>query len=195
MKESFIFLADGFEEIEALTVIDVLRRADMPVKTVSVSSSEYVTGAHGVIVKADAIFDKELLSDPEWLILPGGMPGATNLYEHEQLREILVRHNDGKKKIAAICAAPAVVLGQLGILNGKKATCYPGFEKLCAGAEMIDSPVVIDDNIVCGNGPANAMSWALNIVGVAKDEQAALRIANGMLYYPKACDDIDYCFG
>lgn len=195
MKESFIFLADGFEEIEALTVIDVLRRAEMPVKTVSISSSEYVTGAHGVTVKADTVFDKQLLSDPEWLILPGGMPGATNLYEHEQLREILVRHNDEKKKIAAICAAPAVVLGQLGILNGKKATCYPGFENLCVGAKMIDSPVVVDDNIVCGNGPANAMSWALNIVGVAKDEQAALHIANGMLYYPKACDDVDYCFG
>ena len=195
MKESFIFLADGFEEIEALTVIDVLRRAEMPVKTVSISSSEYVTGAHGVTVKADTVFDKQLINDPEWLILPGGMPGATNLYEHEQLREILIRHNDEKKKIAAICAAPAVVLGQLGILKGKRATCYPGFENLCAGAEMIDSPVVVDDNIVCGNGPANAMSWALNIVGVAKDEQAALRIANGMLYYPKACDDVDYCFG
>ncbi|MBQ1268212.1 MAG: DJ-1/PfpI family protein [Muribaculaceae bacterium] len=195
MKESFIFLADGFEEIEALTVIDVLRRAEMPVKTVSISSSEYVTGAHGVTVKADTVFDKQLLCDPEWLILPGGMPGATNLYEHEQLREILIRHNDEKKKIAAICAAPAVVLGQLGILKGKRATCYPGFENLCAGAEMIDSPVVVDDNIVCGNGPANAMSWALNIVGVAKDEQAALHIVNGMLYYPKACDDVNYCFG
>lgn len=195
MKESFIFLADGFEEIEALTVIDVLRRAEMPVKTVSISSSEYVTGAHGVTVKADTLFDKQLLSDPEWLILPGGMPGATNLYEHEQLREILVRHNDEKKKIAAICAAPAVVLGQLGILNGKRATCYPGFENLCAGAEMIDSPVVVDDNIVCGNGPANALVWALNIASIAKDEQAALHIANGMLYYPKACDDVDYCFG
>lgn len=195
MKESFIFLADGFEEIEAMSVIDVLRRAEMPVKTVSISSSEYVTGAHGVTVKADAVFDKELLSDPEWLILPGGMPGATNLYEHEQLREILFHHNDKKKKIAAICAAPAVVLGQLGIINGKKATCYPGFENLCTGAEMINSPVVVSENIVCGNGPANALLWALSIVKVTHDEKFAHNIASGMLLYPEAYENVDYFFG
>ena len=195
MKESFIFLADGFEEIEALTVIDVLRRAEMPVKTVSISSSLYVTGAHGVTIKADTLYDNTLFTDPDWLILPGGMPGATNLYEHDQLKGLLRRHNEEGRKIAAICAAPAVVLGQLGILAGKKATCYPSFEGLCHGAEMVDSPVVISENLVCGNGPANAMSWALNIVSVAKDEQAALHIANGMLYYPRACDDVDYYLG
>lgn len=195
MEESFVFLAEGFEEIEALTVIDVLRRAEMPVRTVSITSSQYVTGAHGVTIKADEIFDNLNFDDPDWLILPGGMPGATNLYEHEGLRDLLSRHFNDNGRIAAICAAPAVVLGQLGMLQGKKASCYPGFEELCSGATMVDSPVVICDNIVTGNGPANATSWALNIVSVAKDEQFAIHIANGMLYYPRACDDVDYYFG
>ena len=181
MKESFIFLADGFEEIEALTVIDVLRRAEMPVKTVSISSSEYVTGAHGVTVKADTIFDKQLLCDPEWLILPGGMPGATNLYEHEQLREILVRHNDEKKKIAAICAAPAVVLGQLGILKGKRATCYPGFEEYLPGAEMQPHGVVVDGNVITGRGPAYAFKFGLAILEQLTSKKVAEEVAAGML--------------
>lgn len=195
MKESFIFLADGFEEIEALTVIDVLRRADIPAKTVSITSSHQVTGAHGVTVTADLIYDSTLFTDPEWLILPGGMPGATNLYEFDLLTGLLRRHAQSNGKIAAICAAPAVVLGQLDLLEGKKATCYPGFENLCHGAEMIDSPVVVSDNLVLGNGPANALLWALNIVQVAKGEPVAVQIANGMLLYPRSTDDLDHYFG
>lgn len=195
MKESFIFLADGFEEIEALTVIDVLRRADIPAKTVSITSSHQVTGAHGVTVTADLIYDSTLFTDPEWLILPGGMPGATNLYEFDLLTGLLRRHAQSNGKIAAICAAPAVVLGQLGLLEGKKATCYPGFENLCHDAEMIDSPVVVSDNLVLGNGPANALLWALNIVQVAKGEPVAVQIANGMLLYPRSTDDLDHYFG
>ena len=195
MKESFIFLADGFEEIEALTVIDVLRRADIPAKTVSITSSHQVTGAHGVTVTADLIYDSTLFTDPEWLILPGGMPGATNLYEFDLSTGLLRRHAQSKGKIAAICAAPAVVLGQLDLLEGKKATCYPGFENLCHGAEMIDSPVVVSDNLVLGNGPANALLWALNIVQVAKGEPVAVQIANGLLLSPRSTDDLDHYFG
>ena len=135
MKESFVFLAEGFEEIEALTAIDVMRRAGMPVKTVSITSALQVCGAHGVTVNADVIFDNTLFKDPAWLVLPGGMPGATNLYNFAPLQGLLRRQvSSADGRIAAICASPAVVLGRLGLLKGRKATCYPGFEEMLEGA-------------------------------------------------------------
>lgn len=196
MKESFVFLADGFEEIEALTVIDVLRRAEIPVKTVSITSSLKVTGAHGVSVTADVLFDNTLFHSAEWLILPGGMPGATNLYEFDPLAGLLEAQASAPHgRIAAICAAPGVVLGQLGLLNGEKATCYPGFESLCRGAHMVDAPVVVSGRFITANGPANALAWALEIVHATTGENAAVRVANGMLAYPRATDDVDHFFG
>lgn len=152
MKESFVFLADGFEEVEALTAVDVLRRAGMPVRTVSINSSPVVTGAHGIPVKADVIYDSTLFTDPGWLILPGGLPGAENLYKFAPLQGLLRRQAESESgRIAAICAAPAVVLGQLGLLKGCKATCYPGFETMLDGAEYIDTRVVADGKFVCGD--------------------------------------------
>lgn len=130
MKESYVFLAEGFEDVEALTPVDVLRRAEMPVKTVSITSSLQVKSAHGVVVTADVLYDNTMFKDPAWLILPGGMPGASNLYEFAPLQGLLKNQLASKDgRIAAICASPAVVLGQLGLLKGRKATCYPGFEK------------------------------------------------------------------
>ena len=185
MKESFVFLAAGFEEIEALTVIDVLRRAGMNVQTVSITSALQVRGAHGVTVNADLLFDNTLFSDPDWLILPGGMPGATNLFEFSPLQGVLKSQAESDKgRIAAICAAPAVVLGQLGLLKGQKATCYPGFENLIEGATLIDEPVVVSNKFVLGNGPANALPWALSIVKEALGQEQAAKVASGMLYYP-----------
>lgn len=185
MKECFVFLAAGFEEIEAITVIDVLRRAGMNVQTVSITSALQVKGAHGVTVNADLLFDNTLFSDPDWLILPGGMPGATNLYEFGPLQGLLKSQAESKDgRIAAICAAPAVVLGQLGLLKGEKATCYPGFENLIDGAEMIDKPVVVSNKYVLGNGPAYALPWALTIVMEALGQEEAAKVAGGMLYYP-----------
>lgn len=196
MRTSFVFLADGFEDIEALTPVDVLRRAGMPVKTVSITASPQVCSAHGVTVIADLIFDPSLFTDPEWLILPGGMPGATNLYEYAPLAGLLRRHAEQGGKIAAICASPAVVLGQLGLLQGRPATCYPGFEDLCKGAHMQDQPVVAHDNMVLGNGPANALPWALKIVEVAQSRQAMEQVASGMLLYmPDPQDETSYNFG
>ena len=184
MKESFVFLAAGFEEIEALTVIDVMRRAGMNVQTISITSALQVRGAHGVTVNADLLYDNTLFKDPEWLVLPGGMPGATNLYEFDPLQGLLRNQAESKEgRIAAICAAPAVVLGQLGLLKGKKATCYPGFENMVEGAEMIDAPVVVSDKFVLGNGPANALPWALTIVKEALGEEVSNSVASGMLYY------------
>ena len=185
MKDSFVFLAAGFEEIEALTVIDVMRRAGMNVQTVSITSALQVRGAHGVTVNADLLFDNTLFSSPEWLVLPGGMPGATNLYEFGPLQGLLKSQAESSKgRIAAICASPAVVLGQLDLLKGEKATCYPGFEHLIQGAEIIDAPVVVSNKFVLGNGPANALPWALTLVMEARGQEAAAKVASGMLYYP-----------
>ena len=196
MNESFLFLAEGFEEIEALTAVDVLRRADIPVKTVSITSALQVTGFHGITVTADVLYDNTLFNKAEWLILPGGMPGATNLYEYAPLQGLLRRQaEDPKGRIAAICAAPAVVLGQLGLLKGHKATCYPGFEKLLHGAETVSAPVVADKKFVLGNGPANALHWALTIVKEAKGTEAAAQVANGMLLYPKSNAGLGNYFG
>lgn len=196
MKDVFVFLAAGFEEIEAITVIDVLRRAGMNVQTVSITSALQVKGAHGVTVNADLLFDNTLFSSPAWLILPGGMPGATNLYEFGPLQGLLKAQAESKDgRIAAICAAPAVVLGQLGLLKDKQATCYPGFENLAEGAEMVDAPVVVSHKFVTGNGPANALPWALSIVKEALGIEAAAKVAAGMLYYPTELNPQDNYFG
>ncbi|MDE7160671.1 MAG: DJ-1/PfpI family protein [Muribaculaceae bacterium] len=185
MKESFVFLAEGFEEMEAICVIDILRRAGIKVRTVSITSSLQVTGAHGISVKADVLFDNTLFSDPEWLILPGGLPGATNLHDFAPLQGLLERQAVSEEgRLAAICASPAEVLGRLGLLKGKKATCYPGFEEKLQEAEYVDRPVVVDGKFVTGNGPSSAMSWALTIVEETKGTDAAMEVANGMLLYP-----------
>lgn len=196
MKDSFVFLAAGFEEIEALTVVDVMRRAGMNVHTVSITSALQVKGAHGVTVNADMLYDNTLFSDPEWLVLPGGMPGATNLFEFSPLQGLLKTQAESKNgRIAAICAAPAVVLGQLGLLKGEKATCYPGFEQLIEGAEIIDEPVVVSNKFVLGNGPAFALPWALTLVMEARGQEAAAKVASGMLYYPTELNPADNFFG
>lgn len=186
MNESFLFLAQGFEEIEAITAVDVLRRAGIPVKTVSITSALQVAGAHGVIVNADVLYDNTLFSSPEWLILPGGMPGATNLYEFAPLQGLLRRQAESQAgRIAAICASPAVVLGQLGLLEGRNATCYPGFESMLKGATPQAAPVVTDEKFVLANGPSTALQWALTIVEKTKGKDVAVQVANDMLLYPK----------
>lgn len=190
MKNSFLFLADGFEEIEALTAVDVLRRAGIPVKTVSITSSMQVTGAHGITVKADHIYDSTLFDNPEWLILPGGMPGAQNLYDFAPLNGLLEQQaKSAHGRIAAICASPAVVLGQLGLLKNVQATCYPGFEELLTGAIVEKDPVVVDGKFVTGNGPANSLLFALTIVKETLGEQTAREVGSGMLYYPETLND------
>ena len=131
MKTIFVFLADGFEEIEALTPVDVLRRAGLSVQTVSVMDEQVVTGAHGVPVVADKMFADINPEDAEMILLPGGLPGATNLDAHEGLSQMILDFAKEEKPLAAICAAP-LVFGNRGLLNGKKATCYPGFGNLLA---------------------------------------------------------------
>lgn len=184
MHRSFIFLAEGFEEIEALTVIDVMRRAGMDIKTVSINDSKTVVGAHGIPVVADITFKEADFADSEWLILPGGMPGATHLHQFQALGDLLKVH---KGKIAAICASPAVVLAPLGILDGREATCYPGFEADCKkqGAIMRDVPVMTLDTLITANGPSSSLRFALAIVANSMGDSVAQQVGSGMLYYPK----------
>ncbi len=181
MHKSFVFLAEGFEEIEALTVIDVMRRAGMDVKSVSITDNKEVSGAHGINVTCDLTFKEADFYESEWLILPGGLPGAENLHLYNPLNDLLKVH---KGKLAAICAAPAVVLAPLGLLDGKKATCYPGFESVCKenGAVMENTHVVSLDKLVTGQGPAAALPFALAIVANSLGEAAARQVADGMLY-------------
>ena len=181
MKTSFIFFADGFEEVEALTSVDVMRRAGMPVLTVSINETLEVTGAHGVTVVADRLFADCDFGDAEWLVLPGGIPGAPNLADCQPLCELLEAHDGKGGLIGAICASPAVVLGQLGLLAGRDAVCYPGLEQTVEGVNWGNSPVVVDRNMVTGNGPAAAASFALTMVGLSRGDTVADEVARGML--------------
>lgn len=180
MKKSFVFMADGFEEIEALAVVDMLRRAAMPVSMVSISDEFDVQGAHGVTIVADEVITEADFSDAEWLILPGGMPGSANLAACTPLINLLKAHNEANGKIAAICAAP-MVLGENGILEGKNATCYPGFEDHLKGANYTAAQVERDGNIVTGNGPAQAIMFAAAIIEKSLGEDTAHRILEGMM--------------
>lgn len=177
---NYVFLADGFEEVEALATVDVLRRCGIEVQTVSISYSEEVTGAHGIIVKADKVLDYSMLQDADFLILPGGLPGATNLRDCEALQEVLKQHAAKGGNLAAICAAP-MVLGGLGLLEGKEATCYPGFEKYMIGAKPGSLPVVQDGNVITGKGPAFAFAFGLKIAEAIKGKEVAGDVAAGML--------------
>ncbi|MCM1310632.1 MAG: DJ-1/PfpI family protein [Bacteroides sp.] len=181
MKTSYIFLATGFEEIEAVAPIDVLRRAGMPVTTVSVNDSRQVQGAHGVPYIADiTIADLPATVDAEWLILPGGMPGATNLLDCQPLVDLLTSFPG---HIAAICASPSVVLGSLGLLKGKRATCYPGMENWSDnGATMTGADVERDGRFITGRGPALAIPFAAAIVETSLGKDKADEVLSGMLY-------------
>lgn len=177
---NYIFLAPGFEEIEAIAPIDMLRRAGMEVTTVAVGvEGRGVSGAHGIEVIADASIDllPETL-EADWLILPGGMPGADNLHHCAKLNGYLTAPG---AKIAAICASPAVVLGQLELLKGKPATCYPGFEHLCEGAEMTGAPVVSVPGLITAKGPGFAMDFALTIIAATCGQEVSEAVASGML--------------
>lgn len=180
---SYLFLAPGFEEIEAIATVDVLRRADIDVRTVAVTTdgSEAVEGAHGVPVVADFHIDQLDLNGADWLICPGGLPGAQNLHECEKLNLALIAQHDRGGHIAAICASPALVLAPLGILDGRSATCYPGFEQQCPNARMTGESVVCDGNVITANGPASTVAFALAIVAAAAGADTAGQVAAGML--------------
>ena len=163
MKKILIHLANGFEEIEAITLIDVLRRAGCEVVTVSVTGKLEVTGAHGITLLADKLFDESDYGQTDMIVLPGGQPGSDNLNRHEGLRKQITTFHQQGKLLAAICAAP-LVLGSTGVLKGKKATCYPGVESQLTGATCTGNAVEVDGNIITGKGPGLALSFSLALV-------------------------------
>lgn len=174
MKTIYLFLAEGFEEIEAITPMDVFRRAGLNLQTVSISEDFMVTGAHGIPVVTDLLFEQVNEADAEMLVLPGGTPGAYNLDAHVGLSKLIMNFAAEGKPLAAICAAP-LVFGKRCLLDGKKATCYPGFEDYLVGAEYTAALVQIDGNFITGKGPGAALEFAFAIVekycGAAKVDE------------------------
>ncbi|MBQ7512234.1 MAG: DJ-1/PfpI family protein [Prevotella sp.] len=182
MKKVYVFLADGFEDVEALIPVDVLRRGGVDVTTVSTTDFPLVQSAHGVNIEADVMFEQCDFSDADLLFLPGGMPGATNLYEHKGVCKAVVDQHAAGKKVAAICASPAVVLAPLGILDGKRATCYPGFEHALTDATYTADLVTVDGNVTTGEGPAAAFPFAYELLSQLVSQQTSDQIAEGMRY-------------
>ncbi|GHT65793.1 thiazole biosynthesis protein ThiJ [Bacteroidia bacterium] len=181
MQKVFIFLAEGFEETEAVATTDVMLRGELDVTTVSVTGKSLVTGAHGIVVNADALFENTDFSKGDLLVLPGGMPGASNLNAHQGLKNLILQYAKEGKKLAAICAAP-LVLGELDLLQGKKATAYPGFEPTLKGAEYVKADVVQDGNIITGRGPGFAIDFGLAIVEELLGKAKADEVAEGLLF-------------
>ena len=184
MKRAYVFLADGFEEIEGLTVVDILRRAGVDTVTVSVSESKAITGAHGICVSADLLFEEICGTDraeADLLVLPGGMPGTLNLKAHAGLRELLVRFDNGKKYIAAICAAPSI-LSELGMLKGRQACAYPSFEEQLDCGKVLTKPVVTDGHITTGRGMGAAIPFALRLTELLCGADRAEEIRKSIVY-------------
>ncbi|MGD9929276.1 MAG: DJ-1 family glyoxalase III [Mangrovibacterium sp.] len=180
MKKIAVHLATGFEEIEAITIIDVLRRAGFKVTMVSVTGEKLVVGSHQIPVLADKLFDEVNYDEMDMILLPGGMPGAKNLDLHEGLKAQIIQFNQQQKPLGAICAAP-LVLGHLQLLNGKRAVCYPGFENELTGALVNEEPAVVDKNIITGRGVGAALTFALKIVEMLDSKQKADQLAKAML--------------
>lgn len=180
-KKVCVFLADGFEEIEGLTVVDLLRRAGVQVMTVSITGDYTIHGAHGIDVQADKLFDEVNYSEEDMAVLPGGMPGTLNLGEHAGVKRVLEEFYQEKKYIAAICAAPSV-LGKYGILKGRKATSYPGFEEKLVGAECVTDKVVADEFVITSRGMGTAIAFSLKLIEVLLGAELANKIGEAIIY-------------
>lgn len=181
MSKIAIFLAGGFEEIEALTVVDICRRAGIMVTMVSMEKDKIVEGSHGISVCADVLFEEMDFSSLDMLVLPGGMPGTRNLEAHQGLMKQLDTFYKEGKYVAAICAAPTV-LGHRGILEGRKACCYPGMEEELTGAEVTYDPVAISGHVITSRGMGCAILFGLAIVSVFYGRDRAEELAKGIVY-------------
>lgn len=167
----YAFLANGFEETEAIATIDVLRRADIAVTTVGIGGTA-ITGAHGITVTADIGEGEVDLDKMSGVFLPGGMPGTTNLDNNATVQAAVTRCAERGLVIAAICAAPSII-GKRGLLSGRRATCYDGFEGQLEGALYSPAPSAVDGNIITGRGAGAVFAFSLDIVTVLKGQTAA----------------------
>ena len=174
MKKISVFLADGFEEIEGLTVVDILRRAGVQVHMVSITGEKTIHGSHQIDVQADCLFEEMDFSDTEMLVLPGGMPGTRNLMNHRGLQELLRAYHEKGSYIAAICAAPSVF--------GRRACCYPSFEEKLEGAEVVRDQVCADGHIITSRGMGTAIPFALKLTALLCGEEKAEEISRSIIY-------------
>ncbi|TYL46723.1 DJ-1 family glyoxalase III [Marinomonas sp. IMCC 4694] len=182
MSKVLVPIANGNEDIEAITIIDVLRRGGVAVTVASIHESKQVVMAHGTKVEADVRLAEVSEQVFDAIVLPGGMPGAEHLRDCQLLIDMLEKHDIDDALLAAICASPAVVFGTHGFVVDKQATCYPGFEAGLTGAEYLpNEPVVMDGNILTGKGPAAAMVFALTVLGNLKGYETAQGVADGLL--------------
>ncbi len=181
MLHILVPLAPGFEEVEACTIIDLLRRAEVQVTTAAIGTSTQVKGSHGIAFEADTLLEKINAQSFEGVVLPGGLPGTTNLAECTTLGEMIKKHHNQGAWIAAICAAPTV-LGRLGILKGKQATSYPGFEKGLEGAALSTDAVVQDGKVITSRGLGTAISFSLKLIEAFVSKAKADEISQGILY-------------
>ena len=178
----YILMADGFEEIEGIMVVDLLRRARIDIKMVSISDDIMVTSSHSVPIKTDMLL-KDMPEDAEMIVLPGGLKGTNNLKASAAVKEVITRQNEKGGWLAAICAAPTVY-GEIGLLKGKKATCYPGLEEGLVGAEWTgpDVTVAVDGNFITIRSLATSVDFALTIIEILKDKETADKVAAGVVY-------------
>ena len=181
MSKIGIFMADGCEEIEGLTVVDIVRRAKLEIDTISITGKKEVTSSHNVTFLTDTTAEKADFASYDGIVLPGGMPGTIHLGENETVDRVIKEFAAEGKLVAAICAAPSV-LGQAGILEGKRATCHPGFEDKLLGANVEFEPVVRDGNVITSRGMGTAIPFALEIVRYFLDDEAVEHVKTGLAY-------------
>ena len=180
-KKALVVLADGFEEMEAVTPVDILRRSEVDVIIAGLGKLS-VRGAHNIVMEADVLFG-DYEGFPDAVILPGGMPGAENLANSEKLRDMFLKMNSEKRLIAAICAAPALLLAPTGVLKGREATCYPGMEKsFSSDVKFTNEEVVRSGNIITSRGPGTAFVFALKIVEALAGEDRADTVGRQTLF-------------
>lgn len=175
-----VFLGERFEEVEALTVVDILKRQGYDVETVSVGHSHHVGGSHSIVVKADFVIDEVWLKTYDLLVLPGG-PGHKNLEKCDLLMKYVKKFNEEGKKLAAICAAPSI-LGRAGVLKGKTVTCFPGYEAECLGATCTGAEAEISENVITGRSAGAAVPFALKIIEAFEGKEAAKKMAEAIFY-------------
>ena len=176
----YVHFAEGFEETEAVSTVDVLRRAGIETQMISVTGDKTVTGAHGIQIKTDILFDQADYNSCDMIVLPGGMPGTTNLGRHQGLADEIRTFAEKGKWLAAICAAP-IVFGQMGLLKGKTAVVFPGYEDKMIGAKIGRHTVEVDGKFITSKGPGTAFDFALTIVEILRDKAAAKSLRQSML--------------
>ena len=181
MKKAAVFFADGFEEIEAFTQVDLLKRAGIQTDMITINKEKKAVGAHNIKTECDMTIDEMEKDGYDALILPGGMPGTKYLGQCKELTDLLLKYNSEGKIVAAICAAPSV-LGALGILKGKKACCYPGFETMLTGAEVVFEECVREKNVITSRGAGTAIEFAYVIIEALMGKEKAKEIKEEIIY-------------